>query len=789
MRSPRTKLGVVILPLLLAALLALGLGFAHTTDQAQAGEAANDTPLLQNTSAVRVATAPLLTSERATRLAPSSATSPALTDETDSLLVHFAPDASSAVRTEALRQAGLVEVETIAQLDVVVVKNADLSTDAARRTILENALATLKARADVIWAEPSHRLEQQTQPNDPVYPYQWGPAAVGLTQAWNVTTGSSAVTIAIIDTGLGYVSDFSGRVVSPYSVPHHTDAQWAWTDVYGHGTACAGIAAAMGNDGIGMAGAAWNVSLMPVHVSDSGAPTTSQVSEAFIYAADYGADIISVSLGSYQNSQTLASAVSYAVSHGVVIVAAAGNSGTGSGVQYPAAYPGVIAVGATNSNNSRASFSSTGNQLDLVAPGQSVASYAYAGNNQWTMAYWDGTSFSAPMVAGVAGLLLSHNPSLTAGQIASILAATADDLGSAGWESYYGDGLVDAQEAVTSAGDHSAPTVVYTQPANGDALRGQVEFRLSVADNVGVYKVEQYLDGAIQFTTMTRTPHYYDPSASGGLYTQDFAQPVVGLLDSTQFAEGSTHTVTAKAYDAAGNTRQASLTFTISNATATTSTTTAPTTTTTRPAPPSTTTTTAPSGTTTTVPRPQEAEFDDVAPAHPYSLQIADLASRGIVAGFDDGTFRPDAPVTRQQFAKMIVKALGLPVGEEDVCPFTDVLASPASADPLYPDNYVAVCAANGITVGRTPTSFAPYADITRAQLFTMVVRSLALPAPPAGYAPSFPAFDDTHYPNARSAAYTGLLDGLQGMGPGYPFFGAATRGEVCAVLYNLLQR
>lgn len=165
----------------------------------------------------------------------------------------------------------------------------------------------------------------------------------------------------------------------------------------------------------------------------------------------------------------------------------------------------------------------------------------------------------------------------------------------------------------------------------------------------------------------------------------------------------------------------------VTTTTAPTTTTTIPTTTTTLP--PSTTTTTAPSG-----------QFRDVSSGHPYYTQIIDLASRGIVAGFLDGTFQPNSSVTRQQFAKMIVKTLDLPVSEADACPFIDVPTNLPSTDPLYPDHYVAVCAAYGITVGKTSATFAPWEDISRAQLITMVARAAGLNEPPDSYTPPFSA-------------------------------------------------
>ncbi|MFH0915771.1 MAG: S-layer homology domain-containing protein [bacterium] len=180
-------------------------------------------------------------------------------------------------------------------------------------------------------------------------------------------------------------------------------------------------------------------------------------------------------------------------------------------------------------------------------------------------------------------------------------------------------------------------------------------------------------------------------------------------------------------------------------------------------------------------------KFSDLASSSPYFKQIADLFAREIISGFGDGTFKADSPVTRQQFAKMIVKTMGYPVSEADVCPFVDVPSSESLIDPLYPDYYVAVCAAQGVTVGKTATEFVPNGSITRAQLTTMVARAANLVEPPEGYSPPFGQFDNTHFPFARRAEYSGLLNGLLGIGPNYDFFSPATRGEVCVVLYNLL--
>jgi hypothetical protein len=197
----------------------------------------------------------------------------------------------------------------------------------------------------------------------------------------------------------------------------------------------------------------------------------------------------------------------------------------------------------------------------------------------------------------------------------------------------------------------------------------------------------------------------------------------------------------------------------------------------------STSTTLRPTTTTTAAP----LRFPDVPDSHPYSTEINDLADRGIVVGYEDGTFRPDDGVLRQQFAKMVVLTMALPVSEADVTSFLDVdVSGPAG---LYPDNYIAVCAAEGITVGTAPGKFSPWRQITRGQVITMVARAAELPEAPASYQPDFGNFSPDHYPWARRAAYAGLLEGLEGMGTSWDFWAPASRGEMAVMLYNLLHR
>ena len=187
---------------------------------------------------------------------------------------------------------------------------------------------------------------------------------------------------------------------------------------------------------------------------------------------------------------------------------------------------------------------------------------------------------------------------------------------------------------------------------------------------------------------------------------------------------------------------------------------------------------------------PSTPSFADVAPEYPYAAAIADLAGRQIIAGLGNGTFGPNAEVTREQFAKMIVLSLGLPVSENDVCSFPDVEAAPSGE--LYPDHYVAVAAVHHLTEGVTPTRFDPYASITRYQVITMIVRALfdrdpsLLVQPPSGWQGTADwGTDQTHGENALVAEYNSLLAGLplSQLAPDAPM----SRGEVAQVLHTLI--
>lgn len=334
---------------------------------------------------------------------------------------------------------------------------------------VELKVQELKSDPAVEYVEPNYqRSISITSPNDSYYnSYQWNLPKIKADYVWDIQKGGSNVVIAIIDTGVSLSHpDLAGKLVAGYdAVAHDGDP----SDENGHGTHVAGIAAAITNNGVGVAGVSWNSRIMPVRVMDAaGNGWDSDIAEGIIWAADNGADVINLSLGGASSSpQTLQIAVNYANARGVTVVAAAGNIPNGA-ITYPAACANVIGVAATDSNDNRASFSNYGYFVDVAAPGVSIRSTFWNTDpTQWPIgnAYADGsgTSMASPHVAGLAALLLSEYPSSTTAQIERAIEATAVDLGTPGRDNYYGYGRIDAMAAINYGGAKSN----LTTPANG----------------------------------------------------------------------------------------------------------------------------------------------------------------------------------------------------------------------------------------------------------------------------------------------------------------------------------
>lgn len=375
-----------------------------------------------------------------------------------------------------------------------------------------NTLAqAFAADSDVAYAEPDRRLFASAgtvTPNDPSYAQQWNDfstaTGVNMPAAWSLTTGASTVVTAVLDTGYRPHTDIAANLVAGYdfisdvntgnnghgrSADATDPGDWvtqaelndstspfyncasAPSNSSWHGTLVAGLIGAVGNNGVGIAGASWFGKIQPVRVLGKCGGTTSDIADAMRWAAGISvsgvadnptpAKVINLSLGgSGPCGSTFQSAINDVIARGVTVVVAAGNDGLANGQDRPANCTGVIAVGATDSTGKRAWYSNYSPEITLSAPGSTILSTSNTGTTtpgNDTYLTNSGTSLAAPQVAGVASLMLARNPSLTPAQISQKLAATARPSqiavtsSSACTAMAPGAGLMDAGAAVASA--------------------------------------------------------------------------------------------------------------------------------------------------------------------------------------------------------------------------------------------------------------------------------------------------------------------------------------------------
>ncbi len=318
----------------------------------------------------------------------------------------------------------------------------------------KNAIKAYKNNPDIEYAEPDYYVTIDSSPNDPIYYAQWSLGKIQADKAWDIYTGNHNTIVAVLDTGVdynnpdlqnnmwvnekelngtdgidddnnGYIDDIHG-----YNFIYRNNDPM---DDYGHGTHCAGVIAAEGNNNRDIAGICWNARIMALKfIGSLGNGSVSDAVLAHYYAIAAGADIISNSWSLSEDSQALRDVINYANSQGVIVVAAAGNYNS-STLRYPAAFENVISVAATNTIDTRWYYSSYGNWVDIAAPGMNILSLLANGTVTGTpyndsITYLSGTSTACPHVAGACALLLSANPFLTPAQVENILTRTTDTL-------------------------------------------------------------------------------------------------------------------------------------------------------------------------------------------------------------------------------------------------------------------------------------------------------------------------------------------------------------------------
>jgi hypothetical protein len=433
--------------------------------------------------------------------------------------IHSAFSAFSSLPTEVLLEYNAT-IENLSHKGLALISfDEPLSAD-EEKCFIDDLMSSPKVKH----VEKNREVTLFYDPNsytydDPLSAEQWGTSSVRAFEAWRmlpVNTGT--VRVAVIDTDVDSTHpDLAGQVLNGYNTMDvnsygqrysETDA----SDDHGHGTHVTGIITATCDNGVGIQGVSGtvDVEILPIKaLNDAGRGSTYNVVNAIYYAADYGADIINLSLGSSYPSDLEREAVNYALNKNCLIIAAAGNDSTNVSTQYPASYDGVIAVASVDRDESRSYFSNYGNGLDLSAPGGNIISTipkaiamsemaggktVYGNDIDGYYVSWSGTSMAAPHVVGVAALYKAVNPSARNFEIGNHLVNTARDVGPIGKDLDTGAGIVDA--AATLGSDIIRTSVILMSPDRGAELYETVNLKVQVntSPEMEISQVRFYLD-------------------------------------------------------------------------------------------------------------------------------------------------------------------------------------------------------------------------------------------------------------------------------------------------------
>ncbi len=549
----------------------------------------------------------------------------------------------------------------------------------------------LMSLPEIEYAEPDQILRHTLTPNDVQYVNQWhysGTWGINAPAAWDITTGSSSIVVAVVDTGITNHADLSGRTVPGYDFIGDTlvandgggrdsdpsdpgdwissaeDASGYFagcgaSDSSWHGTHVSGTIGAASNNGIGVTGINWNSKILPVRVLGKCGGYTSDIVDGMSWAAGLSvagvpanpnpAKVLNVSLGGYGSCDaTWQTAISNITAAGAVVVAAAGNSAFDASYFVPANCSGVITVAATDGDGWLAGYSNYGSTVEISAPGgdfnwdPGVLSTLNTGTTvpvSDTYDYYQGTSMAAPHVSGVVSLMFSRNPYMTPSQVLQILQSTVKAFPGSGScnTSICGSGIVNAGAAVSAVTPQTFSDVStsywaysYIEKLYNAGITG------GCSNNPLMYCPASSVTRAQMAVFLLKGIHgssYSPPPATGGVFGDVLSLHWAAAWIERLFAEGITGGCGTGIYCPEDTVTRAQMAVFLLKAKYGTS----------------------------YAPPPATGDFSDVATNHWAAAWIEQLAAEGITSGCGTGIYCPESPVTRDQMAVFLVKTFNLP--------------------------------------------------------------------------------------------------------------------------------
>lgn len=441
------------------------------------------------------------------------------------LLIQPYPGADPAALAALYEEQGASVVAMLGEIEASALEVSFGQLEPVAQALAESGL--------IETVQKDYIYQASATPNDPDLGFQLHLPQIGAQQAWDETVGSAAIVVAIVDTGVEPDHpDLRDKIIEGWNaITGDTD----YADGVGHGTLVAGTAAAASDNGVGVAGVAWNSPLLVVRVADNlGRSSARHIATGILWAVAHGARVINVSFAPLWSNRIVQAAAQHAFHRGCLVVISAGNSGTATRSR---GFSAALFVGAVDGNNLIADFSDTGPFVDLVAPGVDI--YATARGGWYHRG--TGTSFAAPIVSGVAALVWSVNPQLRPATVESVILSSAVDVGAQGRDWTYGYGVVNAAAAVNEAlrrtftPDDDPPQVRIVRPIDGTTISGRYVVGVEATDTWGVGDVVLWVDG-VPHATDTRSPYHL-------------------VIDTNNFEAGA-HVLSVVATDSAGNASQ-----------------------------------------------------------------------------------------------------------------------------------------------------------------------------------------------------------------------------------------